>query len=214
MLQHMPVEEMARKYPSYGYQVYLASEASTIEIETNVCSILIYFILHLWRICSKLVSFLQLLFTRPEKALPYAKPGELRGLITNKQIDLTDSCLLNEHVMPTNCDFLMLITILCIIGPAILCFFVQTRHAGALILLQNYKNTVWRREEYVVHQLHSYCSDYKSQVVCFLHIYHQTFPFFSYTELKMPRAPRRQSGTHTSSFHTWIPLPSRTSVIG
>lgn len=41
--QHMPVEELARKYPSYVYQIYFASEASTTEIEANVCIFFIYF---------------------------------------------------------------------------------------------------------------------------------------------------------------------------
>jgi soluble epoxide hydrolase/lipid-phosphate phosphatase len=40
--QHIPVEEVARKYPSFGYQVYFASEASTSEIEANVCIFFIY----------------------------------------------------------------------------------------------------------------------------------------------------------------------------
>ncbi|OJA18024.1 hypothetical protein AZE42_07036 [Rhizopogon vesiculosus] len=78
-LQHMPVEEMARKYPSYGYQAYFASEASTPEIEAN------------------LVSFLQVLFRTPEKTLPFTKLGQFQGLITNKQIDFADGCLLDDH---------------------------------------------------------------------------------------------------------------------
>jgi soluble epoxide hydrolase/lipid-phosphate phosphatase len=41
--QYTPVEEVARKYPSYGYHVYFASEASATEIEANVCIFFIYF---------------------------------------------------------------------------------------------------------------------------------------------------------------------------
>ena len=41
--QHMSVEEMTRKYPSYGYQIYFASETSTSEIEANVCIFIFYF---------------------------------------------------------------------------------------------------------------------------------------------------------------------------
>jgi len=78
-LEYIPVEEMARKYPSFGYQVYFASEASTSEIEAN------------------LVSFLRLSFGLPEKPFPGANLEELPGLITNKQIDFTEWCILNER---------------------------------------------------------------------------------------------------------------------
>ncbi|KAG1805674.1 Alpha/Beta hydrolase protein [Suillus subaureus] len=74
--QHMSVEEMARKYPSYGYQMYFASESSTSEVEEN------------------LVPFLGIVFRTPEKALSWSKLDEL---ITNKQINFTNDCLLNEH---------------------------------------------------------------------------------------------------------------------
>ncbi|KAG1877447.1 Alpha/Beta hydrolase protein [Suillus subluteus] len=74
--QHMSVEEMARKYPSYGYQVFFASESSTSEIEEN------------------LAPFLGMVFRMPEKALSWSKLDEL---ITNKQINFTDDCLLNER---------------------------------------------------------------------------------------------------------------------
>lgn len=72
----MSVEEMARKYPSYGYQMYFASESSTSEVEEN------------------LVPFLGIVFRTPEKALSWSKLDEL---ITNKQINFTNDCLLNEH---------------------------------------------------------------------------------------------------------------------
>lgn len=35
--QYVSLEELVRAYPSYGYQVYFASESSTSEIEENVC---------------------------------------------------------------------------------------------------------------------------------------------------------------------------------
>lgn len=79
MKRHMPVEEMARKYPSYGYQIYFASESSTSEIEAN------------------LVLFLGVVYRPSEKALPWNKLGDLHALFTNKRIDVTDGCLLNER---------------------------------------------------------------------------------------------------------------------
>ncbi|KAG1760714.1 Alpha/Beta hydrolase protein [Suillus occidentalis] len=74
--QHMSVEDMARLYPSYGYQMYFASDSSTSEIEEN------------------LVPFLGMVFRTPEKTLSWSKLDEL---ITNKQINFTDDCLLNER---------------------------------------------------------------------------------------------------------------------
>lgn len=38
-----------------------------------------------------------MVFRSPEKALPWSKFDELRTLITNKQINFTDGCLLNER---------------------------------------------------------------------------------------------------------------------
>lgn len=78
-IEYMSVEEVARKFPSYGYQVYYASESSTSEIEEN------------------LVPFLSVIFKTPEKPWQWSKLEELRTLITNKQIDFTDGCLLSEH---------------------------------------------------------------------------------------------------------------------
>lgn len=74
--QYVSLEEMVRAYPSYGYQVYFSSESSTSEIEEN------------------LVPFLGVVFRTPEKALSWSKLNEL---ITNKQINFTDDCLLNER---------------------------------------------------------------------------------------------------------------------
>jgi soluble epoxide hydrolase/lipid-phosphate phosphatase len=41
--QHMSVEDMVKLYPSYGYQMYFASESSTSEIEENVCIFFFHF---------------------------------------------------------------------------------------------------------------------------------------------------------------------------
>jgi hypothetical protein len=57
---------------------------------------LLFFRLCLQLRWSKLVPFLGMVFRTPEKALSWSKLDEL---ITNKQINFTDDCLLNERVM-------------------------------------------------------------------------------------------------------------------
>ncbi|KAG2054910.1 alpha/beta-hydrolase [Suillus hirtellus] len=74
--QYVSLEELVRAYPPYRYQVYFASESSTSEIEEN------------------LVPFLASAFRTPEKAMSWSKLNEL---ITNKQINFIDDCLLNER---------------------------------------------------------------------------------------------------------------------
>ncbi|KAI9574253.1 Alpha/Beta hydrolase protein [Boletus coccyginus] len=77
LTRHMPVHEIAQRYPSFSYQVYFASEQSTAEIE------------------ARLPSFFRLLFSTPSQTkLLLSGIGELqKHLLSGTE---PDGCILNE----------------------------------------------------------------------------------------------------------------------
>ncbi|KAF8838368.1 alpha/beta-hydrolase [Paxillus ammoniavirescens] len=60
---HMSVDDMAQRYPSFGYQIYFNSDDSTIEIEAN------------------LSLFFRILFRKPDQDISWARAGELQQLV-------------------------------------------------------------------------------------------------------------------------------------
>jgi soluble epoxide hydrolase/lipid-phosphate phosphatase len=96
--QYVPVEEVARRAPNLGYQVYLANQRSSMEVLAHVrpISFLLRNLAH-WIYHLQLKKFLPLIFSPPESKVDFTMLDSLENILI-KQPARGDSCILNEKV--------------------------------------------------------------------------------------------------------------------